>query len=704
MSKLSNNPLYNIKGLPAFSSISPEHIEPVINYLLAQNRNKLQSLLTQSHYTWQNLIQPIEDMEEQLAKTWSPVSHLNSVANTDELRAAYNACLPKLSDYATEMGQNRELFDAYKSIKTHSEFSSLETAQKKIIDNALRDFKLSGIGLAQNEQQRYKEIRQRLTKLGAQFSENVLDATQGWHKHITNKALLKGLPETALAVAQQAAQSHDLPGYVFTLEFPSYYAIMTYADDRALREEFYRAYGTRASDQGPTANQWDNSNIITETLALRHELAQLLGFQQFAEKSLATKMAKDTGQVIDFLENLAARAHPAAKLELQELQQWANQATDITNVKSWDIGWLSEKYRQQKFQLSEEELRPYFPANKVTKGLFTVVKKLYGLKISEIENVDVWHSDVSFYEIRDQHNNLRGQFYLDLYTRKGKRGGAWMDSCITRKRLNNSVENETAPNIQTPVAYLICNFTPAVDDKPSLLTHNEVITLFHEFGHGLHHMLTQVDYISVSGIEGVPWDAVELPSQFMENWCWEQQALNLFAIHNDTSEVLPDNLYQRMDNAKNFQRAMGMVRQLEFALFDFKLHLDYDPSKECDAQKLITQIREQVAVIQAPSSNRFQNSFSHIFAGGYAAGYYSYLWAEVLSADAFSAFKGAGIFDRDTGQRFLHSILEKGGTYEPMKLFIDFRGREPKIEALLQQAGLIERQQESGVKSNKDNQ
>ncbi len=688
MSTLANNPLYNLKGLPAFSAIRPQHIEPAIDHLLEQNRNTLKSLLKLEHYTWQNLIQPMEDMDELLGKTWSPVSHLNSVANTDELRDAYNACLPKLSDYATEMGQNQDLFNAYQAIKNSTEFTSLGIAQKKIIENALRDFKLSGIDLDHEKQDRYKKIRQRQSKLGSQFSENVLDATQGWHKHITNKSLLEGLPDSALAVAQQAAQSRDMTDYVFTLDFPSYYAIMTYANNRQLREEFYRAYGTRASDQGPTAKQWDNSKIITETLALRHELSQLLGFKQFSEKSLATKMAQHPDQVIEFLENLAARAHPAAQNELQELQQWAIDATDIDQVQPWDIGWLSEKYRQKKFQLSEEELRPYFPADKVTQGLFTVVNKLYGLKISKVNNIDVWHDDVTFYEIYDQQNVLRGQFYLDLYTREGKRGGAWMDSCITRKLLEPSNNTNTPPTIQTPVAFLTCNFTPAVDDKPSLLTHHEVITLFHEFGHGLHHMLTQVDYVSVSGIAGVPWDAVELPSQFMENWCWEQQALNLFAAHYETEEALPDKLYQRMKKAKNFQRAMGMVRQLEFALFDFRLHHEYDPDRICDVQKLITQVRDQVAVIQAPASNRFQNSFSHIFAGGYAAGYYSYLWAEVLSADAFSAFEDTDIFDPDTGQRFLRSILEKGGTQEPMELFIDFRGREPKIDALLRHSGL----------------
>lgn len=688
MSKLVNNPLYNIKGLPAFSAIRPQHIEPAIDHLLEQNRNTLKSLLKQEHYTWQNLIQPIEDMDELIGKTWSPVSHLNSVANTDELRDAYNACLPKLSDYATEMGQNQDLFNAYQTIKKGTEFTSFDLAQKKIIENALRDFKLSGIDLDQEKQGRYKEIRQRQSALGSQFSENVLDATQGWHKHITDKSLLEGLPDSALAVAQQAAQSRDMADYVFTLDFPSYYAIMTYANNRNLRKEFYRAFSTRASDQGPTAHQWDNSKIITETLALRHEISQLLGFKHFAEKSLATKMAQNTDQVIEFLENLAVRAHPAAQKEFQELQQWAADATDIDQVQAWDIGWLSEKYRQQKFQLSEEELRPYFSADKVTQGLFTVVNKLYGLKISKIDNVDVWHNDVTFYEIHDQNNILRGQFYLDLYTREGKRGGAWMDSCITRKLIDPDNSHIAHSSIQTPVAFLTCNFTPAIDGKPSLLTHNEVITLFHEFGHGLHHMLTQVDYVSVSGIEGVPWDAVELPSQFMENWCWEQQALNLFAKHYDTGETLPDKLYQRMKNAKNFQRAMVMVRQLEFALFDFKLHLEYDPNNIYDVQQLITQVRDQVAVIQAPASNRFQNSFSHIFAGGYAAGYYSYLWAEVLSADAFSAFEDTDIFDSDTGQRFLHAILEKGGTQEPMELFVDFRGREPKIDALLRHSGL----------------
>lgn len=683
-----DNPLINIKGLPAFSAIRPEHVEPAVDYWLEQNRNTLISLLKQSHYTWQNLIQPIEDMDDLLNKAWSPVSHLNSVANSDELRDAYNACLPKLSEYATEMGQNRELYEAYLTIKNGSEFDKLDTAQQKIINNALRDFKLSGIGLDQQKQDRFKDIRQRLSKLGSQYSENVLDATQGWHKQITSEALLDGLTDSALAVAKQAAESRKLEGYVFTLDFPSFYAVMTYANNRSLREEFYIAYSTRASDQGPNANQWNNSSIITETLALRHELSRLLGFDHFAEKSLATKMAQSPEQVIEFLENLASRAHPAAKKELHELQQWALETTDLKQIEPWDITWLSEKYRQEKYNLAEEELRPYFPADKVCTGLFTVVNKLYGLEITEVAGIDTWHPDVRFYEIRDKNDGLRGQFYLDLYARDKKRGGAWMDSCVTRKLIQDPSNDSVSPQIQTPVAFLTCNFTPPVDDKPSLFTHNEVITLFHEFGHGLHHMLTQVDYLGVSGIAGVPWDAVELPSQFMENWCWEKQALNLFASHYETGEPLPDSLFQRMRQAKNFHSAMGMVRQLEFALFDFKLHLTYNPDQECDVQALIGEIRQQVSVLQVPAYNRFPNSFSHIFAGGYAAGYYSYLWAEVLSADAFSAFEETDIFDSETGQRFLQSVLERGGTREPMELFVDFRGREPKIDPLLRHSGL----------------
>ena len=678
---LANNPLYNIDTLPAFTEIQPHHIEPAIDHLLEQNRNTLKALLKQDHYTWQNLIQPIEDMEDLLERTWSPVSHLNAVANTDELRDAYNACLPKLSEYATEFGQNRDLFNAYQAIKNSSGFSSLDTAQQKIIDNALRDFRLSGIDLEQDKQDRFKEIRQKQSALGSQFSENVLDATQGWFKHITDESLLAGLTESALDLAKQAAKSKDLDGWVFTLDFPSYIAIATYADNRELREEFYKAFCTRASDQGPTAGQWDNTDIIGETLDLRHELAQLLGFENFAEKSLATKMASSTNQVMSFLEDLASRAQPAAKKELQELQDWATSTLGFDKLELWDTAWASEKYRQEKYQLSEEELRPYFPADKVVNGLFTVVNKLYGLKITEQTGVNVWHPDVKYYDIHDKDNVLRGHFYLDLFAREDKRGGAWMGGCVTRKTNDQQV--------QAPVAYLTCNFTPPVGDKPALFTHNEVNNLFHEFGHGLHHMLTLVDYPSVSGIAGVPWDAVELPSQFMENWCWEREAINLFAVHHETGEPLPDDLYERMYKAKNFQSAMKIIRQLEFALFDFTLHLQYNPEQGDNSQTLLDHIRKKYAVIRPPEYNRFQHGFSHIFAGGYAAGYYSYLWAEVLSADAFSAFEETDIFDKDTGQRFLHSVLEQGGSREPMELFVDFRGREPTIDALLKHSGLI---------------
>ncbi len=676
-----DNPLLSMSGLPPFSAIRPEHVEPAIDQLLADNRAQMQQRLDAGGpYTWDNLVEPLEHMEERLSRVWSPVGHLNSVMNSEALREAYNACLPKLSDYATEMGQNEALFQAFRDIADGDEYQRLNGAQKKVIDNALRDFRLSGIDLPAEKKQRYKEIMQELSRLTSKFSENILDATQAWTKLVTDEQALSGLPESARALARQAAEQQEKQGWLFNLEFPSYYPVLTYADDRELRREMYTAYVTRASDEGPNAGQWDNSALMEDIVRLRHEVAQLLGFANYAERSLATKMAGSTGRVMDFLQELAERSLPAARRELDELRAFARDEHGMAELEAWDIAYYGEKLRQQRYSISQEELKPYFPVTRAVPGMFAVVERLYGLKISEVPDVDVWHPDVKFYEIRDHQGGLRGQFYLDLFARQNKRGGAWMDECIGRKRAGDE--------LQYPVAYLTCNFTPPIGDDPALLTHDELQTLFHEFGHGLHHMLTLVDYPSVAGISGVAWDAVELPSQFMENWCWEREALDLIAGHYKTGEPLPEALFQRMTAAKNFQSAMQMVRQLEFALFDFRLHLEYDPARGARVNELLDEVRAQVAVIQPPSFNRFPHSFSHIFAGGYAAGYYSYKWAEVLSADAFSAFEEAGIFDADTGKRFLQAILEQGGSREPMDLFVEFRGREPTIDALLRHSGL----------------
>lgn len=675
-----NNPLLNKTGLPAFESIQASHIEPAIDKLLSENREEIKALLAATKdYNWDNLLQKLEDMDDLLSRAWSPAGHLHSVADNDELRKAYNACLPKLSDYSTEMGQNEDLFHAYESIANSKEFESLSAAQQKIIKNALRDFRLSGIDLDDEAKERYKIIQQKLSKLQTKFQENLLDATHDWKKHITDKAQLAGLPESALALAEQTAKNDDKEGWLFTLDFPSYMPIMQYADNAELRKEFYRAYVTRASDQG-TNKDWDNSEVMLEILKYRTEKAKLLGFESYAHYSLATKMAENPEEVLNFLNDLASRTKKFAEKEFEELKQFAKESANINELNAWDVGYYAEKLRQKKFDISQEILRPYFPVNQVIDGLFAITNKLYGVTFKQREGVEVWHKDVMFFDILEQDGSLRGSFYLDLYARQHKRGGAWMDECLVRKK--------AAATIQSPVAYLTCNFTPPIGDKQALLTHDEVTTLFHEFGHGLHHMMTRVEFSGVSGINGVPWDAVELPSQFMENWCWEKEALDLFAKHVDTAESLDDELFGKMTRARTFQAGMQMVRQLEFSLFDFRLHLEFATNESINIQDLLNEVRSQVAVVKAPDFSRFQHSFSHIFAGGYAAGYYSYKWAEVLSADAFSKFEEKGIFDKNTGSEFLHSILEQGGSREPMDLFVEFRGRKPSIEPLLRHSGI----------------
>jgi len=675
-----NNPLLSHTELPLFSQIKAEHIEPAIDQLLNEASTLVETLLAENeNYTWDNLISPLDEAEDCINKAWSPVSHMNSVVNSDELRDAYNACLPKLSAYSTEMGQHKGLFKAYEAIANSEAYAQLDTAQQKIIQNSLRSFRLSGIGLDGVKQARYKEISLELSQLSSKYEENLLDATNDWKKLVTKKANLAGLPDSALQQAKQTAELEDKKGWMLTLQFPSYLAVMTYADDRQLRSDMYKAFSTRASDQGSNA-EWDNTEIMETTLALRHEKAQLLGFKNYAELSLATKMADSPEQVTDFLEELAEKSLPQAKQDLEELSAFAKEHYGVAKLFAWDVGYFSEKMRQHAYDLSQEEVKQFFPAPKVLQGLFAVVEKLYGLQISEITDFDTWHDDVRFFQINDKDGVQRGKFYIDLYARAKKRGGAWMDDCVGRKK--------TAETIQIPVAYLTCNFTPPVGADPALLTHDEVLTLFHEFGHGLQHMLTQVDYLGVSGINGVEWDAVELPSQFMENWCWEKEALDLISGHYQTGEALPDSLYEKMLAAKNFQAGMLMVRQLEFSLFDFYMHQNYDTEKGARIYEVLSSIRERVSVMIPPAFNRFAHSFSHIFAGGYAAGYYSYKWAEVLSSDAYSLFEEKGIFDQDAGIAFLTNILETGGSADAMDLFVKFRGREPKIDALLRHNGI----------------
>ncbi|OCG67490.1 oligopeptidase A [Gilliamella sp. Imp1-6] len=672
------NPLLTDAPLPLFSQIKPEHVLPAIQETLKNCRNTIEAVLKQnSQYTWDNLIQPIDEADEKFGRAWSPVSHLNSVKNSPELREAYEACLPLLSEYSTWVGQHRPLYQAYKQLKESEQYATLTKAQKKVIDNALRDFELSGIGLPDDKQKRYGEIVAKLSELSSKYSNNVLDATMGWSKLITDIKELSGMPESALSAAKEQAKLKDKEGWLLTLDIPSYLPVMTYCDNRDLRFELYQAYNTRASDQGPNAGKWDNSKIIKQILTLRNELALLLGFDNYANKSLATKMASSTTQVIEFLTNLATKAKPQGEKELADLKRYAYEFFGASDIKPWDIAYYSEKQKQHLYAINDEELRPYFPQQRVINGLFEVVHRIFGITAKERQGVEVWDPEVKFYDLFAANGELKGSFYLDLYAREHKRGGAWMDDCIGRMRFADG-------HVQKPVAYLTCNFNRPVGDKPALFTHNEVTTLFHEFGHGLHHMLTEIDTSSVSGINGVPWDAVELPSQFLENWCWQPEALAFISGHYQTGEQLPTDMLEKMLDAKNYQAALFILRQLEFGLFDFKLHTQKDP----DILNTLAEIRKQVAVVPAVEWGRFPHAFSHIFAGGYAAGYYSYLWAEVLSADAFSRFEEEGIFNAKTGNAFLDNILSQGGSDEPMTLFKNFRGREPQLEALLRHYGI----------------
>lgn len=680
---MTDNPLLSQGILPSFSNIQPEHIEPAIKQIISQNRAELHTLLTDKQtFTWDNLIVPLDEMGDRLAKAWTPVSHLHSVLETEELRAAYNTCLPLLTEYHTELMQNEALYKAVQSLANSSEYAKLNVAQRKVIDNELRDFHLAGVDLSPADKSRFAELQKELTQLSTKFSENVLDATHAWSFHVTDSSVLAGFPASALSLAEQNAKQQEKTGWLLTLDQPCYIAAMKYLSNRELRWAMYEAFVTRASDQGPYAGQWDNTQIIADTLKARHELAKLLGFANYAEYSLATKMAKKPEKVLHFLNDLVSRSKSAGEREIKELTEFAKATDNIERLEAWDIAYYSEKLRQKHYSISQEELRAYFPVPKVLTGMFAVVKKLFGIDIIEKNNVDVWHPQVKFFEIYDEHKTLRGGFYIDLYARPHKRDGAWMDDARIRRLLPNG-------EIQMPVAYLTCNFMRPLGNKPSYLTHEEVETLFHEFGHCLHHLLTQVNYSAVSGINGVPWDAVEFPSQFLENWCWNQEVLAWISEHEETGETLPATMLNKLLAAKNFQAGMHILRQLEFALFDFRLHLEFDANKTNQAQLMIDDVRKQVAVVPSSSFNRFQHGFSHIFAGGYAAGYYSYEWAQVLASDAFSRFEEEGILNPKVGRAFLQSILEKGGTQEPMDLFIEFRGREPKIDALLKYSGLL---------------
>ncbi|RUO36738.1 oligopeptidase A [Aliidiomarina shirensis] len=677
MTMNATNPLLGDFTHPPFSKIKAEHVQPAVEAGIAECRQAIEAVVGQTAPTWETLVAPLEHADDKLTKIWGPISHLNAVMSQEALREAHDGCLELLSEYSTWVGQHEGLYQAYQALAAGPEFDQLSEAQQRVVTETIRDFKLSGVGLEDAAKKRYGEIQNRLSQISSQFSNQVLDATNHWYAHVTDENELSGLPESAIAGAKEAAEEKDLEGWVFTMDIPSYLPVMMYADSGKLRETMYEAYVTRASELGPDAGKFDNTAIMQEILALRHELAELLGFKNFADMSLATKMADNAEQVVNFLHDLATRSLPQAKEEMAEIKAFANKEYGVSDLNSWDIPYYAEKLKQNSYNISDEQLRPYFPEQKVVQGLFTVAERLFGIKIQEAE-AETWHPQVKYFEIRDNSDELRAGFYLDLYARAKKRGGAWMADCAVRRRLPDG-------QLQLPVAYLTCNFNKPVGDKPALFTHDEVITLFHEFGHGLHHMLTKMDVAGVSGINGVAWDAVELPSQFLENWCWEPEALAFISGHYETGEPLPQDLLERMLAARNFQAAMQMVRQLEFSLFDMQIH---QAGADVDIQGILDDVRDQVSVVKPPAYNRFQHSFGHIFAGGYAAGYYSYKWAEVLSADAFSRFEEEGIFNADTGRAFLENILEMGGSKDAMDLFKAFRGREPDIAPLLRHSGI----------------
>jgi oligopeptidase A len=674
------NPLLADGELPAFSAITPEHVNPAIDEVLAGFRAEVDRLTADSTARdFASLLAPLERWEEKLGRSFSPVSHLHGVKDSPELREAYSVALEKLTEHGTELGQNRELYEAVKALHESPEFADLDRAQRTVVEDSLRGFRLSGVALEEPARSRFKAIQNELSKIETEFEEAVLDATDAWTRPVAEEELA-GLPDSARGMLRAMAQEKGADGHLATLKGPVVQAILTFADTRALREELYTAYNTRASEQGPHAGQYDNSARIEKILALRHEAAQLLGFDSKAHLSLADKMAGTPERVLGFLRELAGKARPVAQRELEELRAFAAAELGIADLQPWDVGYASEKLRERRFAFSEEDLKPYFPLPAVMAGLFTVAERVFGVKLVERQGVDTWHPDVHFFDVVDADGAVRAGVYLDHYARSGKRGGAWMDVC--RSRLADGVSDFK------PVAYLTCNFPPPSDGKPALLTHDDVITLFHEFGHGIHHLLTEVGWPSVGGISGVEWDAVELPSQFMENFAWQREALDLFARHYETGERLPDELYGKMLQARHFHAGLFLVRQLEFALFDFRMHLEFDPARGGRVLELLGEVRDEVAVLPPPTWHRGPHAFTHIFSGGYAAGYYSYLWAEVLSADAFGAFEESGVFDAATGSRYRREILAVGGSRPALESFVAFRGREPQPDALLRSYGL----------------
>ncbi|MEW5904527.1 MAG: M3 family metallopeptidase [Pseudomonadota bacterium] len=676
-----DNPLLDFTGLPRFAEIKPEHVGPAIDQLLAENRALItRQLADDVPPSWDAFVRPMEDANERLSRAWGPVGHLNAVMNSPELREAYNATLPRITQYYAELGQNQALYEKFKALRASAEFDALSPARKQVIEHELRDFRLGGAELPQEKKARYMQVQERLSELSSRFSDNLLDATNEFTLLVEQRGEVSGLPEDVLQTAREAADAAGKTGWLFTLKAPSYLPVMQFADHRPLRERMYRAYATRASEFGKA--DWDNTPLMDEIVLLRAEEAALLGFANYGELSLAAKMAETPQQVVEFSRELAQRARPYAERDLAELREFARKELGLEPLHSWDVAYASEKLREQRYAFSEQEVKQYFPEDAVLSGMFRVVETLYGLRITPAA-APVWHESVRFFDIRDDQDALVGQFYLDLYARASKRGGAWMDDVITRRRLADG-------SIQTPVAYLNCNFSAPVGGKPALFTHDEVNTLFHEFGHGLHHLLTEVEELGVSGINGVEWDAVELPSQFMENFCWEWDVLRNMTRHVDSGEPLPRALFDKMLAAKNFQSGLATLRQIEFGLFDMLMHSNFQPGGAKSILKLLDEVRAEVAVLVPPEFNRFPQSFSHIFAGGYAAGYYSYKWAEVLSADAYSLFEEHGVLNPEIGARFRSEILSIGGARPAMQSFTAFRGRAPSIDALLRHNGLVE--------------
>ncbi|MES2353518.1 MAG: M3 family metallopeptidase [Pseudomonadota bacterium] len=673
------NPLLDTSGLPRFDLILPEHVTPAVDALLAENRSMVAAMEKDTALpTWDNFVRPLEDTGEKLSRAWGQVSHLNAVMNSPELREAYNGNLPKVAQFSAEMGQNQRLFERYKALRASAEFERLTPPQKKVIENELRDFRLGGAELQEAQKKRFLDIQEQLASISSRFQDNVLDATNAFSLYIEKTEDLAGVPEDVLQGMRESAEKDGKPGWKITLHMPSYLPIQQYCSNRELRQQLYYAYVTRAAEFGKP--EWDNANLINEILKLRTEEAKLLGFANFSELSLATKMAESPKQVLDFLNELGTRAKPYAQRDMQELRDFARAELGIEQLESWDVAYASEKLRLARYAFSDQEVKQYFPETVVLPGMFKVVESIYGVHIKS-KDVAVWNPEVRFFEITDRGGQAIGQFYLDMYARDSKRGGAWMDDAINRRRKSGG--------IQIPVAYLTCNFSPPVGGKAALFTHDEVITLFHEFGHGLHHLLTRVEELGVAGINGVEWDAVELPSQFMENFCWEWDVLQSMTRHAETGAPLPRSLYDKMIAAKNFQSGMQTVRQLEFALFDMQLHYDFDAEQDTP-QQLLDRVRSQIAVFIPPAYNRFTHQFSHIFAGGYGAGYYSYKWAEVLSADAYSLFEENGVLSATIGEKFLREVLATGGSRPALESFVAFRGREPKIEALLRHNGMLE--------------